>query len=206
LVSQDSALNTSHMLTARLRANEAERERMMKRVGAGIAVALVHALILLLLLTTSRYGDYIRKSPKEVILLLPPLKPSAKSVGPAVPLPPASSLTEPSYKGITIPMPPPAATEKPGDIMQAIGKELACGAGPYEHLSQAEREDCKRHPWHWKKNEKGVIVLDVPSKAPPPPDSISGIDAITQGIKTSDPCLAAGNTHTECIHKNLFGR
>lgn len=206
LASQDSALNTSHMLTARLRASEAERERMFKRIGAGVAVALVHVLFLLLLLTASHIGDYINRGPKEVILLLPPLKPSMKSVGPAVPLPPASSLTLPPFAGIMIPAPPPTATQKPGDIMQAIGKELACGAGPWEHLTQAEREACKRQPWHGKKNAKGVIVLDVPSAEPPPSDAISGIDAVTQGIRTSDPCLAAGNTHTECIHKNIFGR
>jgi hypothetical protein len=193
------------LLTARLRASEAERDRLMKRIGAGIAVALVHVLILLLLLTTSHYGEYLNKAPKEVILLLPPLKPNARSVGPAVPVPRAGVQYIPSYNSITIPAPPPSTTQKPGDILQAIGKELACGAGPYENLTQKEREDCKRHPWHWKKNEKGVIVLDVPSKAPPPDEPISGIDEITQGIKTSDPCLAAGNTHSECIHKNIFG-
>jgi hypothetical protein len=194
------------MLTARLRANEAERERMMKRLGAGIAVALVHVLILMLLLTASHFGAFTSGGPKEVILLLPPLQPNAKSVGPAVPLPKAGTQSIPNYNSITIPAPPPSAAQKPGDVMQAIGKELACGAGPYEHLTQKERDDCKRHPWNWKRNEKGVIVLDVPSKAPPPDEPIAGIDEVTKTINTSDPCLAAGNTHSECIHKNIFGR
>jgi hypothetical protein len=47
-------------------------------------------------------------------------------------------------------------------------------------------------------------VLDVPGA--PPDTPISGIDSVTTTMKTSDPCLAAGNTHSECIHKNIFGR
>jgi hypothetical protein len=194
------------LLTTRLRASEAERERMFKRIGAGIAVALVHVLILLMLLTASHFGAFTSAGPKEVILLLPPLNPSSRTVGPPVPLPPSSMESIPRYNTITIPAPPPSTTQKPGDIMQAIGKELACGAGPYEHLTQAEREDCKRHPWHWKKNDKGIIVLDVPSKAPPPDEPITGIDDLAKTMNTSDPCLVAGNTHSECIHKNIFGR
>jgi hypothetical protein len=206
LASQDSALTTPLVLAGRLRASEAERERILKRVGAGVAVAIVHALILLLLLTANHYGAFASREKKEVILLLPPLNPTSKTAGPPVPLPPSSQETIPRYNTITIPAPPPSTAQKPGDVLEAIGKELACGAGPWEHLTQAEREACKRNPWHYKKNAKGVIVLDVPSSSPPPDDSISGIDAVTQGIRTSDPCLAAGNSHTECIHKNIFGR
>jgi hypothetical protein len=205
LASQDSALHTSHALTALLRANEAERERALKRIVAVIAVALVHVLFLALLLAAARVSEVAHKTPQEVLLLLPPLQP--KTSRPALP-----SVVLPVERPVNIPPtidvtpPPPAAPPKPGDVMQAIGKELACGAGPWEHLTQAEREVCKRQPWHSKKNARGVIVLDVPSATAPPDETLSGIDAITQGIRTSDPCLAAGNTHTECIHKNIFGR
>lgn len=207
LASQDSALSTPHALTARLRASEAERERLLKRLGAGIAVAVVHALFLALLLAASHVRETAPKTPKEVLLLLPPLQ--QKAIQPALPpvaLPEERPVNIPPTIAITPPPPATTAPPKPGDILQAIGKELACGAGPWEHLTQAERETCKRQPWHSKKNAKGVIVLDVPPSSAPPDDTLSGIDAVTQGIKTSDPCLAAGNTHTECIHKNIFGR
>jgi len=176
---------------------------MLKRIGAGIAVALVHVLFLVLLLAAGRVSDMAHKPPREVLLLLPPLQP--KSSRPALP-----PVTLPAERPVNIPPtiaitpPPPAAAPKPGDVLQAIGKELACGAGPYEHLTQAEREACKRQPWHSRKNAKGVIVLDVPGA--PPDNPISGIDSVTTTIKTSDPCLAAGNTHSECIHKDIFGR
>ena len=107
----------------------------------------------------------------------------------------------------TITLPPPKPQTQPQsqtDVMQAIGKELACGAGPYEHLTQAQREVCKRQPWRFKKNAHGVIVMDT--SAPPPEEPASGADQELQIQQTADPCLAAGNTHSECIHKTLFGR
>jgi len=177
---------------------------MLKRIGASIAVALVHVLFLMLLFAAGRVTEITRNAPKEVLLLLPPLQP--KTSRPALPpatLPVERPVNIPPTIAIT-PPPPPAAAPKPGDVMQAIGKELACGAGPYEHLTQAEREACKRQPWHSRKNAKGAIVLDVPGA--PPDNPISGIDSATTTIKTSDPCLAAGNTHSECIHKDIFGR
>lgn len=206
LALQDSALSTSHALTARLSASEAERERALKRIGAGIAVVLVHVFFLAVLLTAARVGEIVRKAPQEVIFLLPPLQP--KTTRPALPpvvLPAERPVNIPPT--ISVEPPPPAIVPKPGDVMQAIGRELACGAGPWEHLTQAEREVCKRQPWHSRKNAKGVYVLDVPSQQQPQPeDTLSGIDAIAKTLNTSDPCLAEGNTHTECIHKNIFGR
>jgi hypothetical protein len=206
LASQDSALSTSHALTARLSASEAERERTLKRVGAGIAVALVHVLFLAVLLTAARVSEGTHRGPQEVIYILPPLPPKAtRPALPPVVLPAERPVNIPPT--ISVEPPPPAIVPKPGDVMQAIGRELACGAGPWEHLTQAEREVCKRQPWHTKKNAKGVYVLDVPSQQPSQPaDTLSGIDAIAKTLKTSDPCLAEGNTHTECIHKNIFGR
>jgi len=37
-------------------------------------------------------------------------------------------------------------------------------------------------------------------------EPLSGIDVTTQIRNTTDPCVAAGNTHSECIHKDIFGR
>jgi hypothetical protein len=189
---------------ARLRASGAERERFIKRLGAGAAVALVHLLFLLILLTASRVGEVARKpEPREVLLLLPPLSSQTRPIRPTTPLPQSRPETTPPSVTITLP-PPPTTTQKPGDVMQAIGKELACGAGSYENLTQAQREACKRQPWRFKKNAKGVIVLDA--LPPPPPASLSGAEEETHIQQTTDPCVAAGNTHSECIHKTIFGR
>jgi hypothetical protein len=141
-----------------------------------------------------------------MVLLLPALQQKTREVLPPSPVPlPELPSTERPPPAITLPPPKPDAATRPSpDVMEAIGKELACGAGPYEHLSQTEREECKRHPWKFKKNAKGVIVLDT-TKAPPE-EPTSGADADLHIQRTADPCLAAGNTHSECIHKTIFGR
>ena len=204
-MSEDSALNLPFALPGgeRVRAVEADRERYLKRLGAGLAVALVHAILLLALLTAGKIGEIQKVAPKEFLLILPQIAKQAEPVKPVVPeVPLARPILEPST-AITLPPAPPAAHSKT-DVMQEIGKELACGAGSYENLSQAQREACKRSPWRFKKNAHGVIVLDT---APPPEvDITSGADAAERTQRTADPCLAAGNTHSECIHKTLFGR
>ncbi len=190
----------------RSRANEAERERYLKRVGAGVAVAALHILFLIVLLTAGHIAAVRhRAEPKEVFLLFPPTPQHVRNQVTPLPIPAVipKEIEAPPH---TITVPQQKTQElAPGDVMEAIGKELACGAGPYEHLSQAEREACKRQPWKFKKTAKGVIVLDTVDK-PPAQEPTSGADAELHIQQTADPCLAAGNTHSECIHKTLFGR
>ncbi|HVU22207.1 MAG TPA: hypothetical protein VHE09_15865 [Rhizomicrobium sp.] len=196
------------MLTADLRPHfgEAQRERVLKRSGAGIAVVIVHIIILLALLTANQINSYVRQAPKETILILPPLKNPDKS-RPALPyvvLPADRPVNIPPTIYTIPPVPSQSTSKNPADVMKEIGKALACGAGSYEYLSQAEREVCKRQPWHYKKNNKGVIVLDP--TPPPPPEQITGIDVQTHTQNTTDACVASGSTHSECIHKTIFGR
>jgi len=212
LASQDSLADSSFPLlkNARLRVSEAERERNLKRLGASVAVVLVHILFLIALLTANQIGAFLRKQPKETILVLPPLNAKDKT-RPALP-----TVIIPADRPVNIPPtiimaapPPPSTTQNPGDILEALGREIACGAGPYENLSQTQREACKRQPWRFKKNSKGEIVMDRRTTAPGQEEKeepLSGIDVTTQVQKTSDPCLAAGNTHSECAHKTIFGR
>ena len=211
-MSDDSALDVSLALIGgeRLRASEAERERYLKRIGAGIAVALVHLLILAALLT--RIVDVATTHPpKEIVFVLPPLSTKAKPAQPVV-APPVPVLRPDLSIPHTITLPPviPKTQTQPQqqetDIMKELGKELACGAGPWEHLTQAQREACKRNPWKFKKNEKGVIVMDINKPPVPAEDPTSGADADLHIQQTSDPCLASGHTHSECIHKSIFGR
>lgn len=208
MVSRDSAIDTSLALIggARIRASEEQRARFARRTVAGAAVAIVHILFVLLLVISGRMAEGARNAlPKELVLLLPELQ---KSRPQPLPLPPLDlSRPVPQSPAVTItqPPPPPSTTQKPGDVLEAIGRELACGAGSYEKLSQAQREACRRQPWKFKKNAKGVIVLDVAPR-PQEDDSISGNDAEIRTLQTSDPCLAAGNSHSECIHKDIFGR
>ena len=217
LVSEDSVADTSLALIAgdRARAAEAERERLYKRLGAGAAVVLVHIVTCPAALFTAGKIEALRRLPvaaAESGAADPPLAHHTKTNTAPIPV----ALVHPARRAafqapkFTITVPPKAQDQqqqqKPGSVMEAIGKELACGAGPWEHLSQAEREACKRNPWKFKKTPKGTIVMDVPEKAPPAEEPTSGADQEIHTLQTSDPCLAAGNTHSECIHKTIFGR
>jgi len=210
-VSEESIADISFAALAaeRLRAAARDRERMTRRGWAGVAVVLVHVLIVLALLTANHVRLLQQRKEQEVVLLIPPPPHTNTAIKPFVPVVPAVTprTLETPERTITVPL--PKSQEKPQtDVLEALGKELACGAGPYEHLSQAEREACKRQPWKFKKNAKGVIVLDTLLGKNPTqqPDAVSGADAELNTQQTSDPCLAAGNTHTECIHKTIFGR
>ena len=209
-MSENSAaeINFANLAAERLRAAALERERMLKRLGAGAAVILVHILIVMTLLTAGQLGIFRERKEHEVMLLLPPPPQNRVNVRPVVPVIPLVSPKLEELPRSTITVPVPKTQEKTqGDVLEAIGKELACGAGPYEHLSQQEREACKRQPWKFKKNAKGVIVLDtLLGKQPQQEEPVSGADENLDIQRTSDPCLAAGNTHSECIHKTIFGR
>jgi len=210
-VSENSAaeLNFATLAAERLRLAAMERERLLKRLGAAAAVVLVHILIVITLLTAGRFGIFHEKKEHEVMLLLPPPPQSRTNVRPVVPVIPFVTPNVEEVPRSTITVPAPKTQEKTqGDILEALGKELACGAGPYEHLTQREREACKRQPWKFKKNAKGVIVLDtlLGKQQPQQEEPVSGADENLDIQRTSDPCLAAGNTHTECIHKTIFGR
>jgi hypothetical protein len=186
---------------------EDERERYLKRAGAWLAVTLIHVLFFMAILTAVDIHQIVRVTPHEVFFILPPLQTRVEHL-PPVEVTPAVRLAPAPQRQNTITLPPPKPQTQPQsqtDVMQAIGKELACGAGPYEHLTQAQREVCKRQPWRFKKNAHGVIVMDT-SAAPPPEEPTSGADQTLHIQQTADPCLAAGNTHSECIHKTLFGR
>jgi hypothetical protein len=207
LVSEDSAVDVTFALMAgaHARAGEAERERYLKRAGAWIAVALVHVLFAVTLLTAGHVRAILRQQPKEMLLLLPPLHPPAPAQPVRLPEPLPTTPQPLTAPAPTITLPPlsPPATHPQTDVMRVLGKELACGAGSFENLTRAQREACKRVPWHYKKDAQGIIVLDTNPQRDEP---ISGADAADQMGKTADPCLAAGNTHSECIHKTIFGR
>ena len=186
---------------------EDDRERYLKRGGAWLAVALVHLLFVMAILTAGHVRQIVRATPHEVFFILPPLNTKVEHL-PPVEVTPAVRLSPVPQRLNTITLPPPRPQTQPQsetNVMQAIGKELACGAGPYEHLTQAQREACRRQPWRFKKNAHGVIVMDT-SPPPPPEEPTSGADQELHIQQTADPCLAAGNTHSECIHKTLFGR
>jgi hypothetical protein len=208
LVSQDSAVDMPLAMPALLhplRVPESERERYAKRAAAWLIVLFLHILFITGLVVASRLAVVHRIAPKETILILQP-PPGQKKALPFPP-PPLPTIRPPEIAPpttITLPPPQPQQKSQPkSGTIEDFGRELACGAGSYENLTQAEREACKRQPWHFKKDSHGVIVMD---HAPQPEDTqLSGAEEERHEIEQSNPCVAAGATHSECIHKSIFG-
>jgi len=88
---------------------------------------------------------------------------------------------------ITLPKPPPVVKplEKPRegeenapptDVLGAVGRELACSAGSWEHLTSAERTRCGYgrsggYPWKGARLPNGSIVMIPRSVLPRLPDA-----------------------------------
>jgi hypothetical protein len=116
---------------------------------------------------------------------------------------------------IAIPRPPPppivqeGRTATPGDILGAVGQTLACAAGNFEHLTQPERERCRRIPWQGAKIPNGSIVMlpkdAVPRLPDPAPEfRMSGAEQLNRDLATGGPpCPILQNT--PCLHGILNG-
>jgi hypothetical protein len=123
---------------------------------------------------------------------------------------------------ITIPKPPPikeeeknppAAGQGPVDVLGAVGRELACSAGSWEHLTMVERERCgfiNRYPWRGGKLPNGSLVM-VPTNILPrlkeAPQSEFSINTGAEGLRAQTQAgitPGQGNCpilqQTPCLH------
>jgi hypothetical protein len=176
------------------------------RIIAWGAVLLVHILFFTIFLVSQNDAALQRTLlPLETELLLTPRSqipvPRVPLVRPTVPNAQAPQIvTAP----ITLPpiVPAPPTTR---EILESIGRALACGAGSYETLPAADRARCLHRPWRGKRLANGTEVLDMPPKPAPPSTDfhISGGDFQRRQTETVNPCpiLAV----TPCIHKEIYG-
>ena len=161
-----------------------------RKAASWIVVGIVHLLILNLLLFSQNFAALTRHGAEhETILDLTgtqaQTKPSVKMVVPQALLGVPPELPAPL-------IPPPQPLEQPpvipeggqekGDVLGALGREIACSPGHYENLTEAQRTRCGRIPWQGALLPNGAIVLNRPADtnrfAPPPPGyKLSGQDA-----------------------------
>lgn len=173
-----------------------------RKAATWIAVGVVHLLILNLLLFSQEFPDLIRHGGEhETILDLTGSqdepRPSVKMVVPEAPLG-----IPPEILNAPVPPPPPPVEVQPqpqegggqkGDLLGAIGREIACSAGNYENLTEAQRTRCGRVPWQGAQLPNGTIVMNRPPEvnrfAPPPPEfRVSGADAQRLQVERANPC------------------
>jgi hypothetical protein len=172
------------------------------RLIAWGAVALVHLLFIAIFLVSEKPPRLHRAlTPMEAELLLTPAQRAhAPNVQLIRPLAPDEAPPEIVTAPITLPPPPPTASE----VMQSIGESMACGAGTYETLTAADRAHCRHTPWHGKRIANGTMVLDVVKPPPPTTDlHLTGGDVLRRQSQTANPCPIL--SVTPCIHKELYG-
>lgn len=188
-------------LHARLRVEEEQRKKTMRLVAAGVAVAVLHALFVVLLIAAQWIPvevTNIRKvEPLQWIVL-----PQIGQVPKVTPVKPR----KPEDTGVVNPTivpkflrPHEEENNAITDFGLAIGRSLACGANMYEYLNSKMRSECLHKPWQFVYDRYGNIVLDatprVPREEKPRPSDIQAHERNTaprcpQNVDPNAPCLA----------------
>lgn len=153
-----------------LRPNGGPAELKRTNVSRATSWALVgalHVLLFTVLVVSIRPMTERDRPVIETLMMLPalgnnPNAPPLRTVNPDV-----QNAAPPLITTAPITIPKPEVTPDsegrqtvtPGDILAAVGRELACSAGSWEHLSKAEREICGGIPWRAMKLPNGSLVM-----------------------------------------------
>jgi hypothetical protein len=174
---------------------ETPPRRIWSRGTSGILVVLVHLVFLAMLTFSVRLETAHPRSALETIFLLPSLEGrQAPDFHMVQPRQQNQTMPEVTTAPITLPKPPPPEEVQrpatPGDVLKAVGEELSCGAGSFEHLTQAERNRCRHEPWAANRGPAGTLVLapasNIPKlNAPPQEFRMTGADAQRRAIETA---------------------
>ena len=205
---------------------EEQRRQAASRATSTVLVAALHLVFFFFFVFAVRPFDMRTRPIIETILTLPLAgnnMPKRDVVNPQDLIDaPHRILSAP----ITVPKPPPVKPEvepktqsegstAPGDILGAVGRELACSAGSWEHLTSTERERCGYgrsggYPWKGARLPNGSIVM-VPrsvmprlADAPNPEFTVnSGLDRIQSDVRRGITPGQGGcpiMQNTPCLH------
>ena len=203
-----------------LRPGSGPAEFRRTNVGRAIswaAVAALHVLMFTALVITIRPFENFRRPVIETILMFPsrglnPDAPPLRTVDPDV-----QSTAPPMFTTAPLLIPKPVVppdsegktTATPGDILGAVGRELACSAGSWEHLSKAERTACGGIPWRGMRMPNGSLVMIpqgvLPRLREPPPDEgirVTGNEQMQRDLQTGRTPGLGGCPilqHTPCL-------
>jgi hypothetical protein len=175
---------------------EEQRRKAMSRTTSTVLVVGLHILFFFFFVFSVHPWDMRTRPIMETILSLRIAgnnHPEREPVNPQILTnSPSPILSAP----ITVPKPPPikpeVETRAPGDsnapvdILGAVGRELACSAGSWEHLTSAERARCGYgrsggYPWKGMRTLNGSIVMVPRSVLPRLADAPETEFAINSG-------------------------
>ena len=155
-----------------------KRRKTIWRTTSWVLVALLHVLFFFAFVIGIRPFDMKNRTVEETILILSSAGNNQRDRQIVNPIPLVNNAPRMLAPPITLPKPPPikeeqqnppAAGQGPVDVLGAVGRELACSAGSWEHLTMVERERCgliNRYPWRGMKLPNGSLVM-VPTSILP---------------------------------------
>ena len=177
------------------------RRKNLSRTTSWVLVALLHVLFFFAFVIGIRPFDMKNRSVAETILVLSTAGNNQRDRETVNPIPMVNNAPRMLAPPITIPKPPPIKEEEknppttgqgPVDVLGAVGRELACSAGSWEHLTSAERARCGFYPWRGVKLPNGSLVMIPRSMMPRLPDAPETEFSINSGTDRMQSDLQKG--------------
>ena len=155
---------------------EERRRKALSRTTSSVLAVALHVLFFFFFVFAVHPFD-MRSTPiVEQFLTLPVPGNNLPQTRPINPQPLVIAPPRVETAPIIIPKPPPimpqqqqenpGAPAPPTDILGAVGRELACSAGSWEHLTSAERARCGLYPWRAVRLPNGSLVMLPPNMLP----------------------------------------
>ncbi len=207
----------------RPKGNPAEfRRTKVRRVASWAAVGLLHFVLFTALVVSVRQYNELTRPVIETLMMFPalgnnPNAPPLRTVNPDVQTEAMPLITT---APITVPKPEVVPDSEghaatPGDILAAVGRELACSAGTWEHLTRGERQACGGIPWRGLKLPNGSLIMlpgnVMPRLREPPPDDgirVTGSEQQQRDLQMGRNSATGGCPilqHTPCLSPSTGG-
>ena len=197
---------------------EEQRRKNLSRTTSTVLVAMLHVLFFFTFVLGMRPFDLNSRSFVETILTLPQSGDNQREDSRTYPIPLVPAPPRMQSAPVVIPPPPPIIRPDdkiqgegpPTDVLGAVGRELACSAGSWEHLTSVERQRCGLYPWRAVKLPNGSLVM-IPRNLMPrlkeAPDTEFSVNTGSDRIRSD---VQAGMTpgqggcpilqNTPCVH------
>lgn len=198
---------------------EEQRRQTLSRSTSTALVALLHILFVFFFVLGIHPFDMRSRTIVETILTLPQSGNNQRDATRTIPVPifnaPPQLRTAPEEYIKPPPVIPPDQHNKQGegsptDILGAVGRELACSAGSWEHLTSVERARCGLYPWRAVKLPNGSLVMIPRAQLPRLPEAPPTEFSLNTGSDRIRGDVQAGITpgqggcpilqNTPCLH------
>lgn len=194
-------------IQARLRLAEEARKRNLKRLYAGIAVAILHVLFVVLLVASEWLPIPLSKEKKVEPLQWVVLQSTVRAAQETKIKPDGRNAG--TFNPVIIPrLQHPKEEEENNaitDMGWALGRSLACGASSYEWLNSKMRAECKRQPWNFVYDRYGNIVLNARPRELPDQETLRPSDVQAQERNTAPVCPTNVDPNAPCLSAIING-